>query len=177
MGSSWTKNQTHVPSIGRQILIHPTTREVLKHFKLQDHYHNSKVLMSISISRSLAKEMATHSSSLAWRIPWTEKPGRLQSMGSQRVGHNWSNLACTHAPTMTGRYLWFLPVKKSWDLLYDTGSCTQCSVTTERDGTGWEVGGRFKREGTHVSLWLIPIDVRQKPTQHCKAIILQLKRN
>ena len=34
------------------------------------------------------KGTATHSSILAWRIPWTEKPGRLQSMGSQRVGHN-----------------------------------------------------------------------------------------
>ena len=34
----------------------------------------------------LEKEMATHSSSLAWRIPWTEEPGGLQSMGSQRVG-------------------------------------------------------------------------------------------
>ena len=37
---------------------------------------------------ALGKEMATHSSVLAWRIPWTEKPGRLQSMGSHRVGHN-----------------------------------------------------------------------------------------
>ena len=36
----------------------------------------------------LQKEKATHSSTLAWKIPWTEKPGRLQSMGSQRVGHN-----------------------------------------------------------------------------------------
>ena len=36
----------------------------------------------------LEKEMTTHSSILAWRIPWTEKPGRLQSMGSQRVGHD-----------------------------------------------------------------------------------------
>ena len=36
----------------------------------------------------LEKEMATHSSILAWRIPWTEKPGRLQSMGPQRVGHD-----------------------------------------------------------------------------------------
>ena len=43
--------------------------------------------------RVLEKEMATHSSVLAWRIPWTEKPGRLQSMGSHRVGHDWSNLA------------------------------------------------------------------------------------
>ena len=36
----------------------------------------------------LEKEMTTHSSILAWRIPWTEKPGRLQSMGSQRAGHD-----------------------------------------------------------------------------------------
>ena len=36
----------------------------------------------------LEKEMATHSSTLAWKIPWTEEPDRLQSMGSQRVGHN-----------------------------------------------------------------------------------------
>ena len=35
---------------------------------------------------ALEKEMATHSSTLGWKIPWTEKPGRLQSMGSQRVG-------------------------------------------------------------------------------------------
>ena len=37
----------------------------------------------------LEKEMATHSSILAWKIQWTEKPGGLQSMGSQRVGHDW----------------------------------------------------------------------------------------
>ena len=35
------------------------------------------------------KAMAPHSSTLAWKIPWTEEPGGLQSMGSQRVGHNW----------------------------------------------------------------------------------------
>ena len=39
------------------------------------------------------KEMATHSSILAWRIPGTEEPGGLPSMGSHRVGHNWSDLA------------------------------------------------------------------------------------
>ena len=36
----------------------------------------------------LEKEMTTHSSTLAWKIPWTEEPGRLQSMGSLRVGHD-----------------------------------------------------------------------------------------
>ena len=35
------------------------------------------------------ESMATHSSIVAWRIPWTKEPGRLQSMGSQRVGHEW----------------------------------------------------------------------------------------
>jgi len=38
----------------------------------------------------LEKEMAPHSSTLAWKTPWTEYPGRLQSMGSQRVGHDWA---------------------------------------------------------------------------------------
>ena len=37
----------------------------------------------------LEKGMATYSSILAWRIPWTEEPGRLQSMGFQRIGHDW----------------------------------------------------------------------------------------
>ena len=36
----------------------------------------------------LEKEIATHSSTIAWKIPWTEEPGRLQSMGSQRAGHD-----------------------------------------------------------------------------------------
>ena len=50
--------------------------------------------------RSLGQEdpledgMATHSSVLAWRIPWTEEPGGLQPIGSQRVRHDHSNLAC-----------------------------------------------------------------------------------
>ena len=47
----------------------------------------------------LEKEMVTHSSILAWIIPWTEEPGKLQSMGSQRVGHNW-------VTSLT--YLWFV---------------------------------------------------------------------
>ena len=45
---------------------------------------------SLGWENPLEKEMATHSSILAWRIPWTEEPGGLQSTGSQRVGHNWA---------------------------------------------------------------------------------------
>ena len=42
----------------------------------------------------LEEEMATHSSILAWRIPWTEEPSGLQSMGPQRLGHNWATSLC-----------------------------------------------------------------------------------
>ena len=45
---------------------------------------------SLSWEKLLEKGLATHSNILAWRIPWTEDPGRLQSMGSLRVGHNWA---------------------------------------------------------------------------------------
>ena len=63
----------------------------------------------------LEKGMAVHSSILAWRIPWMEDPGGLQSMGSQRVGHNsvtkhthWSNIfenCCTHTCLGDGQHL------------------------------------------------------------------------
>ena len=55
------------------------------------------------------------------------------------------------------------------------GAHIQGTMTTQRSGMGWEVGGRFKREGTCVHLWRIHVDVWQKPKQYCKAIILQLK--
>ena len=49
---------------------------------------------------TLEKEMATHSSTLAWRIPWTEEAGRLQSMGSQRVRQDWATSLSFFAPTV-----------------------------------------------------------------------------
>ena len=52
---------------------------------------NACDLGSIPVSRRLLeKKMATHSSTPAWRIPWTEEPGGLQSTGLQRVGHDWA---------------------------------------------------------------------------------------
>ena len=58
----------------------------------------------------LEKEMATHSSVLAWRIPWTETPGRLQSTGSQRVGHDWA----------TSLSFFFFPIKGGLPLYHLT---------------------------------------------------------
>ena len=50
---------------------------------------------SLGWEHPLEKEMATHSSTLAWKIPWMEETGRLQSMGSKRVGHDWATSLCS----------------------------------------------------------------------------------
>ena len=60
---------------------------------------------------ALEKEMATHSSVLAWRIPWTEKPGGLQSMGSHRVRHDRSDSAAAAAADEEER-------KKGWEYFW-----------------------------------------------------------
>ena len=49
-------------------------------------------VQSLDWENLLEKEMATHSSILAWKIPWTQEPGRLQSMWSQRVGHDFAHM-------------------------------------------------------------------------------------
>ena len=61
----------------------------------------------------------------------------------------------------------------SFSLLYDAGTSNPvlCDNLEGQDG----VGGKFKKEGTYIHLWLIHVDVWQKPTQYCKVIILQLK--
>ena len=64
---------------------------------ITDHTSSTKSFKNKDSFRPLLeKEMATHSSVLAWKIPWTEESGRLQSIGSHRVGHDWSDLAHTY---------------------------------------------------------------------------------
>ena len=53
-------------------------------------YQCSNSSLQESSLLNMDKAMATHSSALAWKIPWVEEPGRLQSMGSWRVGHDWA---------------------------------------------------------------------------------------
>ena len=52
-------------------------------------------VQSLGWENPLEKGMATHTSIPAWRVPWTEKPGKLQSRGLQEADHDWSNSACT----------------------------------------------------------------------------------
>ena len=58
------------------------------------------------LGKRLEKGMATHSRPLAWKIPWTEEPGGLQSMGLQRVGHDWSVLAAAAAAAGKRPWTW-----------------------------------------------------------------------
>ena len=75
----------------------------------------------------LEEGIATHSSILAWRIPWTEEPGGLQPMGSQRVGHDWSDSSCSSVQTQG----WSSPPLLSVCLFYrspDLWGILLCSV-------------------------------------------------
>ena len=63
---------------------------------------------------ALEKEMATHSSVLAWRIPGTQDPGGLRSVGSHRVGHDWSDFAAAAAKLFTKMQLQKLCIFDNW---------------------------------------------------------------
>ena len=84
------------------------------------------------------KAMAPHSSTLAWKIPWTEEPGGLQSMGLLRVRHNWST-SCSLFSFMHWRRKWqptpvFLPGEsQGWQSLVDCHlwGCTELDTTEE----------------------------------------------
>ena len=100
--SSWPRDQTHVSCIGRWILYCWATREAQIHDYVSAYvgFPGGSVVknppakqetwvQSLGQEGPLEKEVATHSRIFAWEIPWTEEPGRLQSMWSQRVGHDW----------------------------------------------------------------------------------------
>ena len=72
-----------------EIFVHPCSIIIINHSQnveaIRVYWWKNKQ----NVVYTSEKAMAPHSSTLAWKIPWTEEPGRLQSMGSLRVGHNW----------------------------------------------------------------------------------------
>ena len=115
---------------------------------------------------SSEKAMATHSSGLAWRIPWTEEPGGLPSMGSHTVGHDWSDLAAevlclmwasqvalvvknlpTYQCRRRQRRVWSL----SWEDSLEEGMAIRSSITAWRIPWTEDLGGlpsiRSQRDG------------------------------
>ena len=100
------------------------SRTRLSDFTLFFHFH------------ALEKEMATHSSVLAWRIPGTGEPGGLPSMGSHRVGHDWSNLAAAaEAVIGTGQISVFQMIFRRGIPIYSTD---ETKSDQAEGGQGWE---------------------------------------
>ena len=106
------------------------------------------------------EEMVTHSSILAWRIPWTEEPGGLLSIASHRVGHDWGDLACMHAlekemATHSSIVAWRIPGTEEPRGLPSMGSqsrtwlrCLAAAAVNERDEEkGYKGWGKEKEEG------------------------------
>ena len=87
----------------------------------------------------LEEGTATHSSILAWRIPWTEEPGGLQSLGSPRAGHDWRDLACVstmqHYSATNGGRRWH-SLQHGWTLK------TRCSVREARHAGCASIDGK-----------------------------------
>ena len=112
--SSQPRDRTLVSRIvGRRFTVW-ATREVPTHPQMQETLETQ--IWSLGWEDPLEKGMTTHSSILAWRIPWTEETGGLQSIGSQKVGHTWSNLACTHPRTCS--LTLFISTKRSHGLYF-----------------------------------------------------------
>ena len=74
---------------------------------------------SLGCEDPLEKETATHSRILAWKISWTEVPGGLKSMGSQRVRHDWAtNTNHKHFPYFSQHWFWSKKLLKQWTMIF-----------------------------------------------------------
>jgi len=96
-GSSWPRSWTRASCIAGEGNGNPLQYACLENPSLEESDTTEWLHFHFHV---LDKEMATHSSILAWRIPGTEEPGGLPSMGSHRVGCDWSDLAAAAAPAL-----------------------------------------------------------------------------
>ena len=116
-------------------------------------------LWSLGQEDPLEEEMATHSNTLAWEIPWTEEPGGLQSMGSQRVGHDWVTLILPERGGKerdVGRRSQWLPLRLSQNPSADNMQYLYYPITS------WQIEGGKVEEvidlfgGSNCRWWLQP---------------------
>ena len=117
---------------------------------------------------ALEKEMATHSSVLAWRILGTEEPGGLPSLGSHRVGHDWSNLAAAAAAILktkpaSSRWLQphFLKVSPCNCYMFRQGNCSGSYVDKKK---------KCVMTNSHIEVWRKESEVTQSCPTLCNPI-------
>ena len=110
------------------------------------------------VGRSSEKAMAPHSSTLTWKIPWTEEPGRLQSMGSQRVRHDWA----TSLSLFT-----FMHWRRKWQ---PTPGFLPGESQGRRSLVGCRLWGRTESDTTEVTLQQ---QQQQEEAGSCETVFLQ----
>ena len=100
------------------------------------------------------KAMATHSSTLAWKIPWTEEPGGLPSMGLHRARHDWSNLAATAATSLLlgpkNWCFWTVVLEKTLESPLD---CKEIKPVHPKGNQSWIFIGRINAEAEAPIFW------------------------
>ena len=125
-------------------------------------------VLSLGWEDPLEKEMATHSSTLAWKILWMEEPGRLQSMGSQRVRHDWATslsftfsffspfLSFCYSLTPTTENSWNLPVKLHVRLWGSKGGYWEHDSVLVWMILAWVKGWAVRARARPIFPWLFP---------------------
>jgi len=118
---------------------------------------------------------ATHSSILAWRIPWTEEPGQLWFIESQRVRHDWSDLTQRKRMWKREREKKKKKLSRVWLLVTPWTAAHQAppSVGFSRQGAGVGCHCLLQYIYTHTYIKLNHFAVHLKLTQHCKSTIFQ----
>ena len=105
----------------------------------------------------LEKEMATHSSTLAWKIPWTEERCRLQSMESQRVGHNWATSLRQH-------------IKKQRHYCANKGQSSQDYGFSSSHVWMWELNYKESWAPKNWCFWTVMLEKTLESPLDCKEI-------
>ena len=119
--------------------------------------------------------MATHSSILAWKIPWKEEPGRLQSMGSQRIWHNWAtSLSLSTCVRGAEKQIWVF-LKLAWSKTGVQGTLST-GWTDTVEMKGWELQGTGS-QGLSPSFWFCSatwlsslLEGGKCPPPHCSLV-------
>ena len=115
----------------------------------------------------LEEGVVIHSSILAWRIPWTEEPGGLNSVGSQRIRHNWSDWACSH----TSIWAPYLSAAAAAAAAKSLQSCQ--TLCDPRDGSPpgschpWDSPGKNNGVGCHFLFQCMKVKSISEVTQSC----------
>ena len=110
-------------------------------------------VQSLGLEDPLQEEMATHSNILTWRIPWTEEPGRVQSMGLQ--SRTWMSMHKCIGTTKNSIETCILSVVKqitSPGWMHEKSACAWCIGKTQRDQVEREVGGGIRMGNTCKSM-------------------------